>query len=106
MQCANVTGTVQSCGRRGHRGKQLTAAAVDANAAARYVAVAWQMPGRVRFEVSPSHQVPHLATGRPRGPKRTVVLMADESRQTVIPSLAGIVRPLRPVDCGVVDVRR
>ena len=35
-----------------------------------------------------------------------VVLMADESRQTVIPSLAGIVRPLRPVDCGVVDVRR
>jgi len=29
------------------------------------------------------------------------VLMADESRQTVLPSLAGIVRPLRPVDSGV-----
>ena len=46
-----ATSLAQSCGRRGHRS---TAAAVDADAAARHVADAWQVPGRVRLEVSRS----------------------------------------------------
>jgi len=95
------TSLAKSCGRRGHRN---TAAAVDANAAARYTSqtlrrcpAAYVLKYRClikrRILLQDAHEVEN---GR--------VLMAELSRQTVIPSLAGIVRPLRPVDCGVVDV--
>ena len=55
-----ATSLTQSCGRRGHRS---TAAAVDVDAAARHIAYAWQVPGRVCPEVSRSQSSLHLATG-------------------------------------------